>query len=310
VPARRIVIIGAGVVGAALADELVLRGERDVTVVDKGPLFATGGSSSHAPGLISRTSTSRFMTETADATVRKYATLSTDAGPALLPVGTLEVAYSEERLAELWRRWGAARSFEWQGRMIGPNDAVGLWPTIEPGGLLGAYATDGEGLAAALRAVEAQAGRAADGGATFVGERAISQIITDDGAARGVRTAAGEDIPADVVVCCAGVWGPALAATVGLTLPMLPTEHQYAITSPIPELRSSGTTTSASTTATTATGSASAPSTTGCFPLRRRSWTSIRGTRTRASRSGSRRKISPSRGSYRAPSCRRCATRA
>jgi glycine cleavage system aminomethyltransferase T/glycine/D-amino acid oxidase-like deaminating enzyme len=236
VPARRIVIIGAGVVGAALADELVLRGERDVTVVDKGPLFATGGSSSHAPGLISRTSTSRFMTETADATVRKYATLSTDAGPALLPVGTLEVAYSEERLAELWRRWGAARSFEWQGRMIGPNDAVGLWPTIEPGGLLGAYATDGEGLAAALRAVEAQAGRAADGGATFVGERAISQIITDDGAARGVRTAAGEDIPADVVVCCAGVWGPALAATVGLTLPMLPTEHQYAITSPIPEL--------------------------------------------------------------------------
>ena len=77
---RRIVIIGAGVVGAALADELVLRGESDVTVIDKGPLFATGGSSSHAPGLISRTSTSRFMTETADATVRKYASLVTAGG--------------------------------------------------------------------------------------------------------------------------------------------------------------------------------------------------------------------------------------
>ena len=49
---RRIVIIGAGVVGAALADELVLRGQPEITVVDKGPLFATGGSSSHAPGLI------------------------------------------------------------------------------------------------------------------------------------------------------------------------------------------------------------------------------------------------------------------
>ena len=46
---RRIVIIGAGVVGAALADELVLRGELDVTVIDKGPLFATGGSSSRRP---------------------------------------------------------------------------------------------------------------------------------------------------------------------------------------------------------------------------------------------------------------------
>ena len=158
--ARRFVIIGAGVVGAALADELVLRGEPDVTVVDKGPLFATGGSSSHAPGLISRTSTSRFMTETADATVRKYASLVTAGGPALLPVGTLEVAYSEERLAELWRRWGAARAFGWRGRMIGPDDAVGMWPTIERDGLLGAYTTEDEGLAAARRAVEAQAARA------------------------------------------------------------------------------------------------------------------------------------------------------
>jgi glycine cleavage system aminomethyltransferase T/glycine/D-amino acid oxidase-like deaminating enzyme len=233
---RKIVIIGAGVVGAALADELIARDERDVTVLDKGPLFATGGSSSHAPGLISRTSLSRFMTETADATVRKFATLATDAGPALLPVGTLEVAYTEERLAELWRRWGAARSFGWRGRMIDPDEVIGMWPIIERHGLLGAYATTDEGLAASLRAVEAQAGRAAAGGATFVGETAISQIIADDGAVRGVRTATGDDIPADVVVFCAGVWGPALAATVGLTLPMLPTEHQYVVTSPIAEL--------------------------------------------------------------------------
>jgi glycine cleavage system aminomethyltransferase T/glycine/D-amino acid oxidase-like deaminating enzyme len=236
VAARRIVIIGAGVVGAALADELVQRGERNVTVVDKGPLFATGGSSSHAPGLISRTSLSRFMTETADATVLKYATLSTADGPALLPVGTLEVAYNEERLAELWRRWGAARSFGWRGRIVDADEAISMWPTIEREGLLGAYATDDEGLAAALRAVEAQADRAAEGGATFVGETAITQIVTDRGAVRGLRTADGDEFPAEVVVCCAGVWGPALAATVGLTLPMLPTEHQYAVTSPIPEL--------------------------------------------------------------------------
>ncbi|HEX3300172.1 MAG TPA: FAD-dependent oxidoreductase [Actinomycetota bacterium] len=233
---RRFVVIGAGVVGAALADELVLRGEPNVTVVDKGPLFATGGSSSHAPGLISRTSTSRFMTETADATVRKFGSLVAAGGPALLPVGTLEVAYTEERLAELWRRWGAARAFGWHGRMIGPDEAIAMWPTIERGGLLGAYATDGEGLAAALRAVEAQAARAAEGGARIVGETAVSEIITDRGAVRGVRTTTGDTIDADVVVCCAGVWGPAIAETVGLTLPMLPTEHQYVVTSPIAEL--------------------------------------------------------------------------
>jgi choline dehydrogenase-like flavoprotein len=84
---RAIVIIGAGVVGAALADELTMRGERDVTVVDKGPLFATGGSSTHAPGLVSRTSPSKFMQETADHTISRFAASSTPQEPALVPVG-------------------------------------------------------------------------------------------------------------------------------------------------------------------------------------------------------------------------------
>ena len=164
---RRVVIIGAGVVGAALADALVARGERDVLVLDKGPLFSTGGSSSHAPGLVSRTSTSRFMTETADATIRAFAALSTDDGPALLPVGTLEVAYNEARLAELWRRWGAAQAFGWHGRMIDPDEVLARWPIIERDGLLGGYATEGEGLAVALRGVEAQAARAAEARASW-----------------------------------------------------------------------------------------------------------------------------------------------
>ena len=229
----KIVVIGAGVVGAALADELALRDEHDVTVIDKGPLYATGGSSSHAPGLVSRTSTSKFMSETADATIRKFARLDDDEGPALLPVGTLEVAYNEERLEELERRWGAARAFGWRGRMIDADEAVKLWPIIEPDGLLGGYATTGEGLAVALRAVRAQAARAAEGGARFVGETEIAEILTAGDRVRGVRTTAGEEIPADVVVCCAGVWGPALTATVDLPLPMLPMEHQYAVTGPL-----------------------------------------------------------------------------
>ena len=235
---RRIAIIGAGVVGVALADELVTRGERDVLVLDKGPLFATGGSSSHAPGLVSRTSTSTFMSATGDATIRKFGALSFEGRPALLSVGTLEVAYNEERLAELWRRWGAAQSFGWHGRMIGADEALALWPIIERDGLLGAYTTSDEGLAVALRAVAAQAARAAEGGARFVGATEVAAVVTDGGHVTGVRTARGDTIDADVVVCCAGVWGPAIAAAVGLRLPMLPMEHQYAITSAVPELAS------------------------------------------------------------------------
>ena len=40
----RVVVIGAGIVGCSLADELTARGWTDVTVLDRGPLFAAGGS--------------------------------------------------------------------------------------------------------------------------------------------------------------------------------------------------------------------------------------------------------------------------
>ena len=60
-PEAKIVIIGAGVVGAALADELTQRGARNVTVVDQGPLYQTGGSSSHAPGFVFQINPSKAM---------------------------------------------------------------------------------------------------------------------------------------------------------------------------------------------------------------------------------------------------------
>ena len=41
----RVVIIGAGVVGAALADEISARGWTEVTVVDQGPLPSTNWAS-------------------------------------------------------------------------------------------------------------------------------------------------------------------------------------------------------------------------------------------------------------------------
>src|SRR4051795_6015837 len=110
-PARRIVIIGAGIAGCSLADELTERGETDVTVVDQGPLFATGGATSHAPGLVSRTSPSRMLHLLADYTIGKLLSLSLDGAPCFLPVGVLELATSEERLFELKRRQGFASAW-------------------------------------------------------------------------------------------------------------------------------------------------------------------------------------------------------
>jgi dimethylglycine oxidase len=68
----RVVVIGAGIVGANLADELTARGWDRVTVLDQGPLPLPGGSTSHAPGLVFQTNASKTMTAFAGYTVEKF----------------------------------------------------------------------------------------------------------------------------------------------------------------------------------------------------------------------------------------------
>ena len=85
----KVVIIGAGVVGASLADELSQRGWNDVTVVDQGSLPAPGGSSSHAPGMVFQNHASKAMSEMAQYTVNKFLTLEHEGKSAFMPVGGL-----------------------------------------------------------------------------------------------------------------------------------------------------------------------------------------------------------------------------
>ena len=48
----------------------------------------------------------------------------------------------------------------------------------------------------------------------------VTGFAFDGGAVQAVRTAAGQRIPADVVVCCAGRWTPELARLAGGTAPV------------------------------------------------------------------------------------------
>ncbi len=152
----RVVIIGAGVVGAALADELSARGWTDVTVVDQGPLPAPGGSSSHAPGLVFQANPSKTMTEMARYTVEKLGALQVDGEPCYLPVGGLEVATTPERLAELHRRHGWLTSWGVGSRVVGPDECVAVAPLLDRDVVLGGLHTPTDGVVKSVRAVDAQ----------------------------------------------------------------------------------------------------------------------------------------------------------
>ena len=233
--APRVVIIGAGIVGCSLADELALRGWTDVTVVEQGPLFKTGGSTSHAPGIIFQTNASKTLQTFAMQTIAKAATLTLDGRWCLNPVGSLELALTEDRIRELHRRQGYAESWGLESRVIDRDETARLWPFVDRERILGAYHTPSDGLTDSVRVSEAQARRATEAGIRFLDDHTVTGIRTDDGRVRAVITDRGE-FPADIVVCAAGIWGPRIGAMVGQTIPLQPLAHQLSWTTVIPEV--------------------------------------------------------------------------
>lgn len=228
--APKVVIIGAGIVGANLADELTARGRSDITVLDQGPLPRTGGSTSHAPGLVFQTNASKTMTEFAKYTVSKFLELD-----CFLPVGGMEVATTPARWEDLKRKHGWATSWGVQGSLIDPEECVRRWPLLDGSQVFGALYVPTDGLAQAAKAVEVLAERATARGARFIGSTRVTDVLQEGGRVTGVRTDQG-DFPADIVVSCAGFWGREVGAMVGMDVPLLPLAHQYVKTGRIDEL--------------------------------------------------------------------------
>ncbi|MFJ1761148.1 FAD-dependent oxidoreductase [Amycolatopsis sp. NPDC088138] len=228
--APKVVIIGAGIVGANLADELTARGRSDVTVLDQGPLPRTGGSTSHAPGLVFQTNASKTMTQFAKYTVSKFLELG-----CFNQVGGMEIATTPARWEDLKRKHGWATSWGVPGELIDAGECVRRWPLLDGSQVFGALYVPTDGLALAAKAVGVLAERATARGARFVGSTKVTDVLQEGGHVTGVRTDQ-DDFPADVVVSCAGFWGREIGAMVGMDVPLLPLAHQYVKTGRIDEL--------------------------------------------------------------------------
>ncbi len=232
----RLVIIGAGIVGCSVAYHLTKRGWRDIVVVDQGPLFDTGGSSSHAPGLVFQTNASKLMTTLAKDTVKLYSGLELDGQPCWYGVGSLEVAYTEERWRDLHRKVGFAKSNGLEAQLISPQETRDLVPLLDPNIIHGAYYVPSDGVAKPVRAAEAMSRYSQDHGATFYGNITVTDIVVKAGRVHAVETTAGA-IAADKVLICAGIWGPRVGRMAGISIPLMPVQHQYARTVPVPALK-------------------------------------------------------------------------
>ncbi|KAI9162783.1 Dimethylglycine oxidase [Paramyrothecium foliicola] len=228
---QRVVIIGAGIVGTNIADELVSRGWTNITVVDQGPLAMPGGSTSHAPGLVFQINPSKTLCSFAKYTVQKLLSLQ-----CFNQVGGLEVAETPERLEELKRKHGYGASWGVPSRLLSAAECLDLYPLLNKDIVLGGLHIPSDGLALAAAAVQKLITRTRDAGVRYIEKTPVTGIKQHDGKVTGVLTNGGE-IPADLVISSGGFWGVELGALVDLPIPLLPLAHQYAKTTPVSAIK-------------------------------------------------------------------------
>ncbi|HZH61368.1 MAG TPA: FAD-dependent oxidoreductase, partial [Metabacillus sp.] len=232
---KRIVIIGAGVVGCSTAYYLSKMGQKNITVIEQGPLFETGGSTSHAPGLVFQLNSSKVLTRLASETVEAFKVLSNDEGSSFYSVGSIEVAQTHERFEELKRKAGIAKSWGIEASILSPKECVEKSALINGAIIYGGLYVPSDGIAKPLRAVDKMAGFAKSCGVQFFGHTEVTGIHVLNDEVKTVETSIGS-FAADLVLCCAGFWGPRIGEMVGVTIPLQPIAHQYVFSNDLVEL--------------------------------------------------------------------------
>jgi glycine cleavage system T protein len=236
VPRRaEVVIIGGGIIGCSLAYHLTLRGCTDVLVLERKKL--TSGTTWHAAGLVGQLRATHNLTRLAQYTSELYTTLEEKTGQAtgFIQTGSLALATNAERFEELKRGASMARCFGLDVDIVTRDRAKQLWPLLNIDDIVGAAFLPKDGQTSPIDTTQALAKGARARGARIFEDLSVSEIVVENGFAKGVRTDSG-DIAANVVVNCAGMWARELAAKAGSTLPAHAAEHFYVVTEPIAEL--------------------------------------------------------------------------
>ena len=228
----RVVIIGGGVGGCSIAYHLTKMGWKDVVVVERHEL--TAGSTWHSAGLVGQLRSDANLTRMMYYSTDLYRKLKDETGvdTGWREVGGIRLASSPERMEDIKRMVGMARSFGMPMEMLSPQDAQALFPLMALDGVVGAAYTPNDGVIDPTGLTNALATGAKNLGAQFFNETDVQQINLDNGRVSEVVTNRGT-IKTEVVVNAAGQWGGEVGRLVGLNLPVVPMAHLYIITKPI-----------------------------------------------------------------------------
>jgi len=225
---RSCVVIGAGVLGVCVAACLAEAGA-GVTLLDQARP-GHGATRWSFAWLNANHKTPRAYHDLNYAGMRAWAELAAGSGDLpgpcpewYQPAGNLEWADSAAGHAQLAARVRRLTEWGYPATLIDAAAAAGLEPSLRlPAAVTGVAWFPAEGYLRTGPLVAHMTGLAAARGATVLSGAAghVVGIDTHGGSVHAVRTAAGQVIPADAVVCCAGRWAPQVAALAGTACPV------------------------------------------------------------------------------------------
>jgi sarcosine oxidase, subunit beta len=232
------VIVGAGVMGCSLAFHLARAGVSPVVVLERGAI-GQGATAACAGGVRAQFSSEVNIRIGMEAK-RVLADFSRETGSDadFRPVGYLFLLTTpQERGAfaenvRLQRRCGVD-----DVRELTPAEARALVPGLRTDDLAGATFCPSDGLAGPNEVTQGYAHAARQLGVRLIENQDVTGFVSrGDGAIIGVRTADGEIMCRDAVVC-AGPWAGTVAALAGVELPIVPSRRHVFVTDAFPAVR-------------------------------------------------------------------------
>lgn len=218
-PVTRTVIVGAGIVGAALADQLATRRAGDVVLIDRSRP-GLGTSRTSFGWLNANKKLPRTYFDFSVEAMRGWSRLAREFGEPswYQPVGNLAWARSLRAREELAERVDRLQAWGYGAEIVTASRARRLEPNVTiPSDAEIAFFPD-EGYVCGCQAAQALVQRATSRGAKLITDAEVREIVVSHNRVTGVRLANGERIAAETVVCCAGWRSPELLAPLGIDL--------------------------------------------------------------------------------------------
>ncbi len=218
----RTVIIGAGIVGAALADQLAARRGGDVVLIDRS-CPGLGTSRTSFGWLNANKKQPRAYFDFSVEAMRDWSRLAGEFGEPswYQPVGNLAWARSPRAREELAERVDRLQAWGYGAEMVTASRARGLEPSVTiPSDAEIAFFPD-EGYVCGCEAAQALVHRATSLGVKLITDAEVSELVVSQNRVTGVRLANKKRIAAATVVCCAGWRSPELLAPLGIDLALV-----------------------------------------------------------------------------------------